>query len=170
MNAFLEQATQVREWEALILANATRVNDLRNTCDAVAAKQSLVSHGVDAIQEQQTRLLSLLDRLELETDKITVKSTQDHMTREGASRLAEEIDSQLNEIAELLNDTIHATAQQNEKQLKNKPSLRELARLVDLQVSALEWVDKGAKELEGQLIEASDCLAQAKQGGRSVGY
>jgi hypothetical protein len=101
----------------------------------------------------------MLDRLEAEADKLTASSSGDAMAREDAYRLAEELDAQLSELTEAVADTTRAAGAATERH-GGSSNVKDLSRLVGMQVTALQWVEKSAADLETQLASAYEKFGQ----------
>jgi len=165
--AFTEQALEIKKWDRMLIDNSNKIQQLQQLVNKVQEKQTALSGTLASIKSHQEELATMIDKLEKQTAELSVSkagATPDERKREEAYRLAEEVDLQLQQMAHTLADTIKRLNQPVEKAADSNNPLAQIVRVLNLQMTSLQWVEEQTGELELQLRKAQDVLAAGQAG------
>lgn len=164
--AFTEQALEIRKWDRQLIENSNKIQSLQRLVNQAQGKQGELGTTLSGIKNNQAELAAMIDKLEKQTAELSKSAagTSDERKREEAYRLAEEVDIQLQQMSLTLTDTVKKLNQPAEKAADSSNPLAQIVRVLNLQMTSLQWVEEATGELEVQLRKAQDVLSAGQAG------
>jgi len=162
LDTFSEQAEQVRKWDMFLLENGNKMNLLQQNVEAVSAQQYKLGRLLETIKTTQEDLQSLILQLEQGLTQLPAKPTPsaDELKRQYSYSMAEEVNSQLNQMSDTLLDTIRNLNKAAQVRLDQHPDnpLTHIVKILNAQMNSLLWVDQNSTDLERRIQEANAML------------
>ncbi|OAD68112.1 hypothetical protein PHYBLDRAFT_160236 [Phycomyces blakesleeanus NRRL 1555(-)] len=165
-NEFHKKAAQVSEWDRQLIVNGSAINELYGSVNQVEVSLSEINNTMHLVDRHQDELSRVLDDYEkqlqnaMESGFIQQSLLPADQTRENAYGVAESINSQLDDVNRNLNVMIDEI---NEMGVSSKPEsadddkedgIGKVAKILNSQLSSLQWIDKASSELQTKLQEA----------------
>ncbi|XP_026464177.1 nuclear pore glycoprotein p62-like [Ctenocephalides felis] len=143
---FMNQATQVNAWDQLLIENGEKIVMLNDNVERIKLDQFALDHELDFIVSQQIELEDMIAPLERELSQISIRDPE----REQSYQLAENLDTQLKQMAEDLKEVIEHLNESNKAQDVNDPIVQ-VGRILNAHMSSLQWIDASTAQINAKL-------------------
>ncbi|XP_071851436.1 uncharacterized protein [Apostichopus japonicus] len=153
---FLQQASEVNNWDKILIHNGEKITALHNDMEKVKADQKRLSHELDYVVAQQRELEDMLIPLE-ESVRNTEGATYTQHTdleRERTYQMAETVDSQLKRMVQDLKEIIEHMNTVNTPRDSTDP-LAQIAKILNAHMNSLQWIDQTTNSLQGKVEDVS---------------
>lgn len=162
--AFVQQAAEVRKWEVGLREDGSRIIGLQKSAEAVSQTQRKVSQLLESLkvsQEELERQISRLEKMEPERKRLG----PDAARRESVYKVAEAVDEDLTQLNQMLDDVSESLTRTQSRLTEGNAPLETVTKVINAQVSAIQWVSNTTDELEARVTDAIHALRASRHGG-----
>ncbi|KAI8890563.1 hypothetical protein K501DRAFT_168791 [Backusella circina FSU 941] len=161
---FHKEASQVAQWDQLLLENGNKISTLHENVTKVESTQREIDSNLNYIGSQQDELNSILDTYESQIKTIFDESNlQQPMQpadkqRENAYSLAENLNSQLDDVNRNLNimvDEINKMSNAKQISATDEDDVGQIVQILNAHLSSLQWIDSNSTALQSKIQEVT---------------
>jgi len=147
---FIEQATKINSWDKTVMANGEKIATLDATVAKVKGEDARLASTLEYLKSQQTDFETFLKPIE---DSLPV-SVAAEPERERLHSLAENVDTELQQVAEDLKEIIRHINETNKTMDKSDP-VTQILTILNEHTDALQWVEDSSNTIRKQLEDVS---------------
>ncbi len=153
--SFVEQATQVLEWQRQVWKNRQSIGHIRDDLEKVKQDEANLTNEIGRIQKTQEQLKEEIDALQKNIQDVQARktATEGESVRDASFQLAEDIDKKL----ETMNGSLEETLQRIKmvsQQSQGPNSLTDIIRTLHHHTNTLTWVMNERAVLRQRLDDA----------------
>lgn len=156
VHSFIEQAREIKKFDTQLRDNGNKIIELHNGVLEVTESQTLLGNELETIKRDQEYLSQMIKEIEKLVDQSNKRNmrTKDELNREKAYKLAEDIDSQLMQMSDTIKETVIKLNRSNEQNIDPRNALNQIVKILNNQVTALQWIEGKSEDLETKLQKA----------------
>jgi len=164
VNSFIEQAREVKQFDTQLRENGNRIIELHNGVLEVNESQTLLGNELETIKRDQEYLSQMIKEIEKAVEKSNKRNnrSKDELNREKAYKLAEDIDGQLMQMSDTIKETVIKLNRSSEQNIDPRNSLSQIVKILNNQVTALQWIESKSEQLETKLQKAQVLVKKTK--------
>jgi len=147
---FIEQATKVNTWDKTVMANGEKIAALDEAVTKVKLDHTKLEHTLEYLKSQQQEFETFLQPLEV---SLPVNVTAEP-EREQLYTLAENVDTELQQVAEDMKEIIRHINESNKSLDKTDP-VSQILSILNEHTDALQWVEDNTNGVKKTLDEVS---------------
>lgn len=154
---FRKQALELSKWDKMLLDNSGKIMALHGSVKKVEVAQKTLDSNLEIISRQQDELHQLLEQLENEVDKVYAARTSNGQLggadseRESGYALAEEINSDLDQMANTLKDHINKLNAAHTSAADSDNPVYQIVEILNAHLHSLQWVEDNSNQLHSKL-------------------
>jgi len=163
----MRQAYQIAEWDRQIAENGSKLLQLHQSIQHVNSQQEELEHKLQLIESKQVNLGGLLTTLETSVGKLDLNNgsvNQADIEREEGYKLAEKVNSQLDQMQKTLAQLIVKINNQQAPEEQDSPVFK-IIDILNQHLSSLQWIDQTTQELNTKIGDV-ERLYTSSQGDR----
>ncbi|OXA45743.1 nuclear pore glycoprotein p62 [Folsomia candida] len=143
---FIEQATKVNAWDKTVMANGEKIAELDATLAKVKVEDTRLCNTLEYLKSQQKDFESFLKPIE---DSLPVNIAAEP-EREQLFTLAENVDMELQQVAEDMKEIIRHINEANKTMDKSDP-IYQILTILNEHTDALQWVEDISNDVQKEL-------------------
>jgi len=147
---YIEQATKINSWDKTVMANGEKIATLDTTVAKVKGEDARLASTLEYLKSQQKDFETFLKPIE---DTLPVSITAEP-ERERLHTLAENVDTELQQVAEDLKEIIRHINETNKSMDKSDP-VTQILTILNEHTDALQWVEDSSNAIRKQLDDVS---------------
>lgn len=157
VRGFTKEAIAVSKWDKEIIDNGDQIVKLQTDVQRVQEGQKELDQSLELIFSQQSELGGLLDSLESDLNNLYNENElgPTDEERQKGYQSAEDINSQLNQMATTLKELISKLNRAHTKDLDEDQPVNQIIKILNAHLNSLQWVDQNTELLNSKIQEVS---------------
>jgi len=158
---FTSQALLVDKWDRQMIQERDRVIELRQTSSRLKQGAASINAELEVILQRQDEMHLALSELEKKVEVEAQVLPEGLSARQQAYDLVESLDKELGEMREALTATVDDLKErrQAEAQGGSGQQLAQMVQVLDVHLSAFQWLDTQSQSLEESLRQVDQLMA-----------
>jgi len=146
----------------MLIENSDKIFELSMEVQRVQVAEDELDNNLDMINSQQAQLHTMLEAMEAEAE--TLKSdvvTSADLEREKGYKLAEEVNSQLDQMSITLRDLVAKLNASQETGADKDSPMHQIKKVLNAHLTSLLWIDQNTAALQSKIHELGKLQSQA---------
>jgi len=139
----------------MLIENSDKVFELSLEVDRVKVAGDELDHNLDMIHSQQIQLHNMLEIMETEAEKLSknqqVQVTSADLEREKGYKLAEEVNTQLDQMSVTLRDLVIRLNSTQETAADKDNPMHQIKKVLNAHLTSLQWIDQASISLQSKI-------------------
>jgi len=154
---FREQAIDVAQWDKNVMENGDKIFKLHSEALRVQVAQKELDQNLEILYTQQNELHQLLASLENEVETLAneIDMNPTDVEREKGYQLAEDINSQLDQMGNTVKELITKLNTSQEKSVDAENPIAQIVKILNSHLNSLQWIDQNSAILQSRIQDVS---------------